>query len=187
MINRYLTPVFLMILSGAVYVIWVDAPYKDIAAQQAKAEVLRGYIADADNAQEELQKIAAQYDAFPPDGDRRLQVLLPKEIDTVRLIIDVNEIAARHGMGVNDPMVGKAATDESRPQAYVPYSLSFKTTATYDVFRDFLADLERSLALRDIVTVEFSSVASIAASSGSQPPDVAIFNFSIHIVSYGLH
>ena len=111
MINRYLTPVFLMILSGAVYVIWVDAPYKDIAAQQAKAEVLRGYIADADNAQEELQKIAAQYDAFPPDGDRRLQVLLPKEIDTVRLIIDVNEIAARHGMGVNDPMVGKAATE----------------------------------------------------------------------------
>lgn len=187
MINRYITPVFLMLLSGAVYVVWVDAPYKDIAAQRAKAEVLRGYITDADNAQAELQKIAAQYDAFPPDGDHRLQVLLPKEIDTVRLIIDVNEIAARHGMGVNGPMVSKAASDEAHPQAYVPYSLSFKTTATYDVFRDFLADLERSLALRDIVTVEFVSAPSIAANNGSQHPEVTIFNFNIHIVSYGLH
>lgn len=174
-----------MLLSGGVFVVWIDAPYKDIAIQREKANVIRGYIVDADNANEQLQKIGAEYAAFPADGDRRLQVLLPKQVDSVRLIIDVNEVALRHGMSVNGPVSGKAPHDETKPEQYVAYSLSFRTTATYKVFRDFLTDLERSLALRDISSVGFSS--SALDSAVPQSPELAVFNYNVNIVSYGLH
>ncbi len=187
MINRYLIPLFLMLLSAAIYVIWVDAPYKDIATLREKAKVIESYIADADSAQAKLDNITEQFNAFPPDGDRRLQVLLPEKIDTVRLIIDMNEIAMRHGVTIDSPLSGRAAQDDAEPKDYTLYHLGFKTTATYKVFREFLADIERSLALRDITSVTFSSTDSAVGSDGTEAPEFSVFSFGINISSYGLH
>lgn len=176
-----------MLLSGAVYVIWIDTPYKDVATLREKAKVIEGYIADADSAQAKLDKITEKYKAFPQDGDHRLQVLLPEKIDTVRLVIDVNEIAMRHGMTISKPMASKAAKDETSAREYAPYSLSFTTTATYKVFREFLGDLERSLALREIVSLAFTSSESTPDSNGVVSPEYSTYSFGITIASYGLH
>lgn len=193
MIQRYIIPLFIVLLATSVGIFYIEPKYKDIGRLLGNAEVLRGYIADADNARAKLDEIARQYSEFPPEGVDRLKVLLPPKIDNMRLITDINNVAWRHGLTVLSPNVTMAAANSKKTtkSLVVPYTMDFQVSATYDTFYEFLADLEQSLALRDFVSVEFGaeSVSEVAGKGPQKiiPPERIVYNFQVTIVSYGLH
>ena len=189
MIQRYLIPLLIVILSSSVYILYVDATYKDIGRLIGNADVLKGYIVDADNARTKLDAIAEEYNSFPPVGVSRLDVLLPEKIDNVRFIIDLNEVAMRHGVQVLSPEVkmSQSSGPESSSLSFVPSEIKFKVVSTYNVFYEFLVDLERSLALRDVGSIKLKSIGEKSQVSNIMKPEQMIYEYEVAIQSYSLH
>jgi len=127
--------------------------------------------------QSEKQKKLDKYNSVPESDRKKLEKLIPDHIDNVRLIIDIDEMAADHGMKIRN---FKTSTDEKKDtvgadsQVYGTLTLSFSTSATYTTFLAFLRDLERSLRLIDITSVSF------AAGEGT------IYDYNVTVKTYWL-
>lgn len=117
---------------------------------------------------EEVRKgLLTRYNAIPLEDRERLEKLLPDHIDSVRLIIDVNNIASQYGMTLKNISLTNSATEQASvstmslgPQEglTVAVGLRFGIRGTYDNFRAFLRDLEQSLRVVDIKTISFGSM-----------------------------
>lgn len=173
-------PILFLAISGTVFFFYIDPTYakvKDLLAEQ-------GQIDQALTRSKELQDVRdsllARYNTFPTEEINRLQRLIPDHVDNVRLILDLDSMAAKYGMRVRDVNIGSQSTQQdptaigADDSAYESVVLSFTVSGTYDTFRQFLGDLERSLRLVDIVGLTFK-----ASESG-------IYNFTFHIKTYWL-
>lgn len=115
------------------------------------------------------QSLEDRYNRITDDERARLQKLLPDTLDNVRLVNDMNAIAAQQGLAIRNITVGgegtpgttntknAAADAASRKRRYGTLSLAFSVTATYDEFDSFLRELERSLRLVDVRSVSVKS------------------------------
>src|SRR3989338_1578701 len=127
-----------------------------------------------------LEKIAN----IPAEDKERIEKLLPDNIDSVRLIIDVNNIASQYGMtlknigltGSAPEKSGGASSNAIGPQneLFKEVGLKFSVSGSYDNFRSFIKDLERSLRLVDVMSVSF--VAS-----------ETVYDYSVTISTYRLN
>src|SRR3989344_4547279 len=115
---------------------------------------------------EEARKgLLAKYNAIPTEDRERIEKLLPDHVDSVRLIIDINNVASQYRMTlknislVNDE--GKQSKASSaigpREKRFKEVELSFNITGSYENFRAFVRDLEQSLRLVDVETVTFAA------------------------------
>lgn len=101
------------------------------------------------------------------DADRqKLTRMLPSNIDSIRLIIDVNNVASAYGMslrdvGISDAPVSAARKDNTvsviQSAGYSYVTLTFSVTGTYDNLILFLSDLERSLRVNDVTSLSVDS------------------------------
>ncbi|QQR82875.1 type 4a pilus biogenesis protein PilO [Candidatus Campbellbacteria bacterium] len=146
------------------------AQYDDALAKAASLATLRDSLKDT-------------YNSFSQDELRRLDTLIPDTIDTVRLIIDINAIARRHGLTVLNIAVDGATDAGTKktgigPQesAYGTISVSFNVSTTYERFKSFLGELENSLRLIDVDSVTL----------GETNPITGIATYSIRAKTYWL-
>ena len=92
-----------------------------------------------------------------------MRKLLPHNIDNVRLALDLDGIASRHGLRVQDVTVqtsaeassqGRIAQDSGPVDSVV---ISFSVVSQYPNFVAFLKDLEKSLRIVDVVSLSFTT------------------------------
>ena len=139
-------------------------------------------------------KLLAKYNSFNPDDINRLQTLLPDHVDNIGLILELDSLASRYGMtlenvDVNSDSQAAAAsapakigsnTTIGQNQKYDSLTLHFSTFGTYDKFNSLLQDLEASLRIVDLSSLKFS--AQQTSSSNGQPT----YNYDITIRTYWL-
>jgi Tfp pilus assembly protein PilO len=87
--------------------------------------------------------------------------LLPDNIDNVRLIIDIDEMAKAHGLPIGG-FKAETSADTSKvigasKANYGTLTLSFSVSANYNAFLAFMKDLERSLRILDITSINFNA------------------------------
>jgi Tfp pilus assembly protein PilO len=111
--------------------------------------------------------LLAKYNAIPTEDLEKINRVIPNSVDSVRLIIEINAIAARHKLTLLDINVGEVQSSAAAGQADVPgrigpvsssygsITLSFGVNTSYETFRAFMADLERNLRLVDIRGITF--------------------------------
>lgn len=154
--------------------------YKDALTKTAEIERVRTGLSD-------------QYKKIDPSNQIKIEKLLPDHIDSVRLIIDINNIAAKYGMSLTNIILtasGVLPTAPAAPKANVAASasspgsasaagtfvgpddrqydsikLGFTVTGTYDNFVQFLKEIEESLRVVDVTSIAFSG-----AKTGSPVP-----------------
>jgi len=177
---KLFTPVLFLVLAGALFWGFIDPSYvrvKDLRAQEAEFD-------QALNRSRELQSVRdqllARYNAFPQSNLQRLERLIPDHIDNVRLILDLDAMASKYGMRVRNVSI---QADQSRVQQgalggdekpFESVILSFTVSGTYDTFRQFLTDLERSLRLVDTVSLSFTT------------NEAGLYNYTVGIQTYWL-
>lgn len=183
---RYVAPVIFLLLSVAVYLAYIDPMYIETKKILAREQELIGYIADAETAQAKIDALKTQYAAFPPGSDRALHVLLPDSIDSTRLIVDMDAVISRFGLVMKSPGVIVEPFDAETN--LVKHRVSFSVTAPYPVFRNFLHDLESSLALRDMGSITFTTGgASREEGSAVLHGPLAAHEYMLNITTYSLH
>lgn len=161
-----------------------------------EAQVKRGEIAQYDAAllkatelQERKQALLKRYNEFLPEDRDRLQKLLPDHVDNVRLILDLDNIASRRGMALQNVVVSTPGAGQSTQtavgtisaskQKYDVLTTKFTTQGTYPAFQQLIADLETSLRIVDLVSLRISQ-SNIEA--GGEP----LYSFEVTLRTYWL-
>ena len=154
-------------LSVGLFFFYVHPTYQEkIKVTRAEIEKYDQVIEEAQNLIKRRDELIRQRNSIPPQDLDRLVKLLPDTVDTVRLIFDLDRIAARYGMVIRKVQIGDeggkengtfAGAFESQSKDYGTMQLSFTVTSEYGTFINFIRDLEDSLRISDITEINFNS------------------------------
>lgn len=171
--------IILILTSVGAFFGFIDPTYKSIKELGTEKQ---GYSRALDNSkqlQAERDKFLEKYNAVSAGDREKLLKMLPDNIDNVRLIIDIDEMARKFGVpigGFNASMSDDKSTVIGTSDApYGTLTLSFNVTASYTTFLAFMRDLERSLRILDISSIQFG------ASDTSQ-----VYDYEVTIKTYWL-
>lgn len=106
-----------------------------------------------------------KYNSISAENREKILKLLPDHIDSVRLIIDISTIAAQYGMTLKNITLTEgqekggdaAGTIGPSETLYATVGLKFSLRGSYDNFRSFLRDSEKSLRLMDVTALAFAA------------------------------
>ncbi len=188
---RFIFPLLLILLSIGSFILYTNPTYKDIKAIRAEVSSYNEALANGKELQKERDALSAKYRTFSPEAVNRLSVLLPDSADNIRLIIDIQRMAQSYGMSISaikfDANQGpneKNAFATLSPQDlttslkdYGVFRLEFSTQATYENFIKFLKDLETSLRLTDVESIDFNA---------GTTPQAGVYTFTVKIKTYWL-
>jgi Tfp pilus assembly protein PilO len=169
--NSFLIPTFLIALSAALTWIFTVPSWKNpTGAFEFSAKSVAELRADEQVYQDAFDKmreielarsgLAAKYNAVKEEDRTRLEKFLPAHADSVRIVLDLENMARTHGLklrnvSVTPPVdkIGARASEEN----YQLLTASISAIGDYEKFVPFLADLEESIRLSDITGVSFES------------------------------
>lgn len=177
-------PIILLSAAVGLFILYTNPTYQEI-------KDLRAQVASYDEALNKSQELRAVRDqllskrnTFPADAVQKLGRVLPDNVDNIRLIIDINNIAARHSLTLGSVELGTIGgkNGEISPVAVGVSSdtvgsvvIGFSVSATYESFLAFLADIEHSLRIVDVENLKF----------GAPVEGISAYSFSIR--TYWLH
>jgi len=207
---RFITPIILIAISVTLFFMYANPLYNDISGLKAQVASYNSALSNSKMLESQRDKLTAQYDAMDPDNLARLQKLLPNNVDNIRLILEIEQIAAPYGMtltnikydttdanaNTNTATVASAVQGggvaRQQTSGYGTFNLEFSTSGSYDNFISLTKDLESNLRIVDISSISFSSATTApSASSGagsnvSKTNSGAIYQYDFNIKTYWL-
>jgi Tfp pilus assembly protein PilO len=138
---------------------------KDKSVRELREEIANydDALSKAHDIEERLSGLLSVYNSITSANKEKLLKLLPDHIDSVRLIIDINNIASRHGLTLQNITLADDTSKSSKgplgpsTEKYSKVTLRFGVSGSYESFRSFLEDVERNLRLVDVDTIGFAS------------------------------
>lgn len=165
---QFITPIIMVTLSAVTFFFFTDPAYtevKDLRTQQAEYN-------EALNNSKQLQAVREvlreKYNNFTPEDLQKISKLIPDNVDNIRLIIEIQSIAAKYNMvltnvkfdakktGDKEQTLEEAAAARTTNKDYGTFDLEFSTQGSYENFVGFLTDLEKNLRIVDINGLGFS-------------------------------
>ena len=167
-----------VVLSGAVFFWYTKPAYDSSLALKASIAQSDAALDKAAELQKLRQTLLSRFNTFDPADLDRLQKLLPDHVDNVRLILDLDNLAERSGLALQNVDVSSVQKQTAKSQTalgaigassqkYDSLTLTFSTIATYSDFILFLTDLESSLRIVDLVSLTISSASGASAAAPS--------------------
>lgn len=188
---NFIIPIILILSSLGIFFGYVDPSYKgngsivenDLTTYGIKQlqDEFTKYEDTVNNSNGVVQKrkiLTDKNNKISQPDQARLSKLLPNNIDNVKLILEISNIAEARNLSLKNISIGGSAkSSDSIGPDNTPYgtlSLSFSVNTTYDNFLTFIKDLETNLRLIDIRDISFSS------------SDTGFYDFSVGINTYWL-
>lgn len=158
---RIVTPIILIAVSVGVFLWFIDPSYERVTALRAETTQYDQALDKARELQGIRDELLRVRNTFSELNKRKLEKLLPNNIDNVRLILDIDSVAARYKLQIRNTSVtqtssrreGAVGNDDSPLGSAV---ITFSVAASYQDFVRFLIDLERSLRIVDITGINFA-------------------------------
>ncbi|MFZ2887004.1 MAG: type 4a pilus biogenesis protein PilO [Minisyncoccia bacterium] len=181
------TLISLIGVAGAValFILFTKPAYDGVATLRAENESYDLALEKAAELQRLKQSLLSRYNAFNPQDIERLHKLLPDHVDNVRLVLDLDTLASKHALALQNVVISRpSSAEETRgvigpsTQRHESLTFEFTTTGTYDRFKIFLMDLEDSLRIVDIESLSMTA----GASAGGEP----VYTFDIVLRTYWL-
>ena len=175
------TALVLLVLSVALFYSFI-LPYYDkvgvLREQSAKYQEILNNIVELAQKRDDLD---VKYANIPAEEIIRLEKVLPDNVDTVNLAMNLDSIASKYGISINAIKAVEANNQagfeivQSTAGPYAPVTISFSFVAGYRDFRNFIEDIEQSLRIIDIKSVSFNS------------SETGLYDFSISADTYSLN
>lgn len=193
--SKIITIFIVLGIAGGIFFLYTKPHYDNI--QEVKAEVAQFDTAldKAKELQELKRALLARYNTFTSENLNRLSRLLPDHVDNVRLVLDLDSMAARYGMAIQNVVINRSAESASneatvlgaltaQANAHDSLTMQFNTRGTYTNFVNFMQDLESGLRIVDVVAL------SIEPDGGNDTegaaPTEPTYNYNITIRTYWL-
>jgi len=180
-----------IIAAGAMFFLFTQPTYDKVKVANASIAQYDAALEKASELQARKQELLSRYNAFNPTDREKLEKLLPDHVDNVRLILDLDSLAGKHNIAVQNVVVsgqtGAVGTQSAvgaigaSKQKYDSLTLTFTTQGTYQTFQEFMADLELSLRIVDLVSLKIASITSSDARA-AEP----LYTYTLTIRTYWL-
>jgi Tfp pilus assembly protein PilO len=169
-------------IAGFLFFQVTEPLFAKIQELQMEKEKLNVALDNAKKLRQVQEELLTTYNSFPPESLERLHKLLPDNIDNVRLIIDIDNIAARYGMSIKDIRIKtdeakegeEAAVSERGPIVKGTVTLGFSVSGAYGNFQSFMVDLAKSLRVVDALSVSFAAT------------ETNLYNYAVEIKTHWL-
>ena len=140
---------------------------KEMSVKELQVEKIRYEAALAKTREivEVRNGLLSKYNLISETDRQRLAKLIPDNIDSVRLIIDVNNVASDFGMTLRGINVSESLGDAPRKDAtlavpdsrrYSSVALDFSVSGVYTNLVSFLGALEKSLRIVDVTSIDIT-------------------------------
>ncbi len=224
---KNITPIILILASVGLFFGYINPTYIGVTgATDSSGKSVRELQTEESDYQDALGKtreievvrngLLSKFNALKDSDKERIVKLLPDHIDSVRLIIDINNIAAKYGMSLTNivltasgivpaapkaPTAGAAAGTPYVPagapafvgpddRAYDSIKLGFTVTGSYENFIQFLKEIEESLRVVDVTSLVFSTTKPTASpgqgAAVSSASVSALYTYAVTIRTYYL-
>jgi hypothetical protein len=192
-------PIVLIGIAIALFFGFANPLYKDISVLRTEVASYNDALNNSKMLENERDKLTAKYNAIDPLNLMKIEKLMPENVDNIRLILEIEQIAAPYGMSLKDvrynstdtettaavgTIQGGSALNEA-PKDYGVFDLEFSTTGSYNNFINFTKDLESNLRIVDISSIVFSSDTT-SLSSKESPISSEIYKYNFKIKTYWL-
>jgi Tfp pilus assembly protein PilO len=149
----------LILISVGLFYTFISPQYDKVKTLQAQANEYGNVIQSVNDLKDTRDALLTKYQALPKSELDKLARILPDHVDTVKLALDIDTIAAKYGISIKNINVDSEKPNEivTSGSAYETIKVEFNFITSYTNFRRFLADLEASLRLVDITSVGFES------------------------------
>ena len=175
------TATILILVAVGLFFTFTNPQYAVVQNLRAEADEYQKVLDGAAAISETTEEIQGKYADIPKAEIGRLNKVLPDSVDTVRLALDLDGIAARYGISIRRVEVDKQLEDNAGAinigdsgSTYEKVNISFSFFSNYSNFTKLLADLERSLRITNVKLVSF------------QPNDTGLYEHKISVETYWL-
>ncbi|HRH26465.1 MAG TPA: type 4a pilus biogenesis protein PilO [Candidatus Paceibacterota bacterium] len=176
---KALTPILLFLAAIAAFFYYIKPGYATIQQLQVQNKQYDVALEKAEEFAIKRDELNDQLNQFKKEDLQRLERMIPDNIDSTRLIIEIDQIAKKYASGITGIRVDDGQSSGGATPSSLPYNvvtIGFGIKATYEDFNDFLKDIEVNLRLSDAAVVSFTPGAD-----GS-----AVHTFSMTIKTYWL-
>ncbi|MDQ3089864.1 MAG: hypothetical protein M3Q24_01785 [bacterium] len=156
------TPVILILVSAGLFYTFISPHYEKVQALQGEANEYSEVLDNVEELTEKRDELLIKFNAIPKADVVRVEKALPDNIDSVRLALDFDTIAAKYGISIKNINLSErqGGGDQGIIQAgnvnqYETATVTFSFVATYPNFRKFIRDIESSLRIIDIRSIGF--------------------------------
>lgn len=169
---RYIAPIILVGVAVAGFFLYAKPLWDESKVIKTEIASYDEALTNADTLERERNNLTQKYNAIDPGNLIRLEKLLPENVDNIRLVLEIRNIAEKYGMeltGISyDSTIDNKKSSKDSKEApaigaptisgeYGEWTLGFSTAGTYETFLSFLKDLEGNLRIVDISNITFSS------------------------------
>lgn|SRR3989338_5704212 len=203
---RFILPIVILGIAIAGFFTFTQPVYQDISARKLETASYDEALNNSKALETERDKLTKKYNTINVENLSKLTKMLPENVDNIRLILEIEKIAAPYGMALKDVKYDTSAAEEKKPAAgearaiqpgntgvvskkdYGTWELQFSTTGTYNNFINFLKSLEKNLRIVDVVSVKFSSAVNQtgSGSSSSNTSGSQSYKYEFRIKTYWL-
>ena len=138
-------------------------------------------LATVSNIETRKKQLLADFNNIPNQDKKNMEIILPNSFDYVRLVSQIDNVASKNGISIKnintanvDSSVGDTIAEAGAPRAYQAGVISFSFEATYDNFRKFIKNMEESLRILDVRSVEVKT------------GEKGVYNYEIEFETYWL-
>lgn len=190
---KVLAPIIGIIISVGLFFTYVQPTLDEVKAIQVEAAEYDEALTRASELRQRIAELNQRQSAISLAELERLEAFLPDRIDEVSVLIDIDALASARGLALSDievsdppvevqdqaidpfdPSFGMDALGEGDIRSqYDVLDVGFSVTGTYEGFREFLTDLERSLVLMEVVEIAFTT---------TEEP-LTVFNMKVRLYS----
>ncbi len=184
-----------LILAGGVFFVYTQPAYTSVQGLQNTTAQYDAALSKARELQELKRSLLARYNTFSTESLDRLTHLLPDHVDNVRLVLDLDSLATRYGMGVQNvvisrpevvdkatTVIGAIASDKKKYDSLV---IEFTMRGTYPNFSKFMQDLETSLRIVEVESLTVDPEASKIEDLKLAPEDL-VYRYRISLRTFWL-
>ena len=180
---RYIFALLALFIAGAIFFWYTKPTYDSVQSVKDESTQYDAALAKAAELQALKATLLQRYNSFNPSDIDRVQKLLPDHVDNVALILDLDNLAARYQMPIENVDVSIPAstvgdvgvsTIGASGQKYDSVTIRFTTRGTYTDFLALMKDLETALRVVDLVGLNLTPNPGIGGGDGDYSYEITL-------------
>jgi len=192
---RFIGPLIMLAVSVGLFFAYTSKTYTSIQELRVKQAEYNDALSNAAELEAVRNQLIERYNMFDTQTLAELKKLLPDNVDNIKLILEINDVAVKYGMSLknvkfqSNQTASPTTIEESnsrlaeKKKSYSSFNVEFSTEGTYSNFVLFLSDIEKSLRIVDVNSIAFSSPelpqTALGGLTNGKPKDSYKYDFSI--------
>jgi|AntRauTorcE11897_2_1112592.scaffolds.fasta_scaffold01107_7 Tfp pilus assembly protein PilO len=184
--RKLLLPILFTALAIFSFFWYTEPAFSELQDLRAEIDEYDTALQQVSEIQQVRDQLLARSNQISENNLYLLNQILPPELDQVRLVIALNQIAAANGLAVQGVsfLEPEAEEEGGANEAYKSAEVTFSTSGSYDDVLAFMRDIEQSARLSDIIRLNISDP-SASDSGGSSDTGTLItgaqnvYNFTV--------